>query len=95
MKKPIQKGDLCEVVAGLGREKSPNIGLRVTVVALQGEHSRHGRVWRCEGPGVKQLTDTGTYIEVGWADFPVSWLRKIEPPPAPPKQAESKKEVVA
>ena len=67
MRKPIQKGDLCEVVAGLGREKSPNIGLRVKVVALQGEHSRHGRVW----------------------------LRKIEPPPAPPKQAESKKEVVA
>ena len=79
MSTPIQSGDLCEVIGGLGREKSPNIGLTVRVVSLQGEHSQHGRIWRCEGPGVQQLTDAGTYTMTGAADFAAVWLRKIEP----------------
>jgi hypothetical protein len=79
MATPIQSGDLCEVVAGLGRDKSPNLGLTVRVVSLRGEHSQHGRIWRCEGPGVHQLTDAGTYVVTGMADFAQSWLRKIEP----------------
>lgn len=79
MSAPIQSGDRCEVIGGLGREKSPNIGLTVRVVSLQGEHSHLGRIWRCEGPGVKQLTDAGTYTLTGVADFAAAWLRKIEP----------------
>lgn len=79
---PIKAGDTCQVVAGLGQQKSPNIGLTVKVVALSGEHSRLGRVWRCEGAHIKQLTDSGAYVEVGWADFPTSWLSKLPPPPA-------------
>lgn len=79
MKSPIQAGDICEVVGGLGRSKSPNIGKRVVVERLQGEHSNLGRVWRCRGDGIQQLTDAGTYQTTGWADFPVPWLRKVEP----------------
>lgn len=76
---PIQAGDIAEVIQGLGRSKSPNIGKRVSVVSLQGEHSQFGRIWRCTGDGVQQLTDAGTYVTTGWADFPVSWLRKVWP----------------
>lgn len=85
MRELIKAGDLCEVIGGMGRDKSPNIGQQVTVVSLQGEHSQHGRIWRCTGPNIQQLTDGGTYIVTGWADFAVSWLRKIKPPPAPAK----------
>lgn len=80
MKEPIKAGDLCEVIGGQGQIKSPNIGLQVTVASFQGEHSRLGRIWRCQGPGVQQLTDAGTYVVTGWADFAQTWLRKIEPP---------------
>jgi hypothetical protein len=80
---PLKAGDRCEVVGGLGRGKSPNVGLRVTVASFQGEHSQLGRIWRCTGDGVQQLTDGGTYAVTGWADFAQSWLRKL-PPAAPP-----------
>lgn len=76
---PIKAGDLCEVISGLGRHKSPNLGLFVKAISTVGDHSLYGRVWRCEGPHVQQLTDTGTYQVTGWADFPVTWLRKIKP----------------
>lgn len=79
MTAPIQSGDRCEVIGGLGRSKSPNIGLTVRVVSFQGEHTQLGRIWRCEGPGVQQLTDAGTYTVTGVADFAAAWLRKIEP----------------
>ncbi len=75
----ISSGDTCIVVQGLGRQKSPNLGAIVKVVSLQGEHSQHGRIWRCEGPSVHQLSDSGTYTKTGWADFPTSWLQKIDP----------------
>ena len=84
MTRPIKAGDLCEVVGGLGQRKSPNLGLRVTVVCFQGEHSRFGRIWRCAGDGVQQLTDAGTYAVTGVADFAQDWLRLIEPPTLPP-----------
>lgn len=80
MSEPIKAGDLAEVIGGLGGKISPNLGLTVKVLSAQGEHSQLGRIWRCEGPGVKQLHDSGQYIEMGWADFPAAWLRKIEPP---------------
>jgi hypothetical protein len=81
MSEPLKSGDRAEVIGGLGRGKSPNLGKQVHVVRMSGEHSQHGRVWRCRGAGIMQLSDAGTYIETGWADFPAVWLRKIEPPP--------------
>ena len=84
--RPLQAGDVCEVVGGLGRCASPNLGLRVTikhrVFGTHGaDHTQLGPVYRCEGKGVVQLTDAGTYTETGWADFAGAWLRRIEPPP--------------
>lgn len=69
------------MVSGMAREKSPNIGLVVTASLCMGDHSQHGRVWRCFGEGVKQFTDGGEYVVTNEADFPVAWLQKIEPPP--------------
>lgn len=91
MKKPVQAGDSCLVIAGLGQHKSPNLGLTVKVTAARGEHSRFGRVWRCEGEGVQQLHDNGAYITTGWADFPVDWLQKIEPDNVDPTAQEIEK----
>lgn len=95
MSEPIKAGDLAEVVGGLGRGKSPNLGLRVKVLSLQGEHSQHGRIWRCEGAGVKQMSDAGQYIDTGFADFASSWLRKIQPPRGPDQAATKNREVTA
>lgn len=78
---PIQSGDDAIVVGGLARHKSPNLGLRVRVASLQGEHSQHGRIWRCTGAGVKQLQDNGEYVVTGEADFATDWLQKIPPTP--------------
>ena len=80
MSTPVQAGDTCRVISGLGRHKSPNLGLTVRVVSLQGEHSQHGRIWHCVGSDVRQLQDNGQYQVTGAADFSVHWLRKIEPP---------------
>ena len=79
MIEPIKSGDRCLVVGGLTRLKSPNVGLTVSVRELRGDHSRLGRVWRCDGKGVCQMNDTGEFIVTGWADFPEAWLQKIPP----------------
>lgn len=80
MSEPLKAGDLAEVVNGLGRGKSPNIGKFVTVGKFMGESYYYGAIRHCTGPGVMQLDDGGGYVVTGEADFPVSWLRKIEPP---------------
>lgn len=95
MKEPIKAGDTCEVIGGMGRGKSPNLGLRVKALSMQGEHSQFGRVWRCEGKGVKQLSDAGGYLETGWADFPSDWLKKIEPDAPPPEAVKTSEELTA
>lgn len=82
MSTSIQAGDTAVVITGLGRHKSPNIGLSVKVASLQGNHSKFGVVWRCTGAGIKQLSDSGTYEVTGWADFPATWLKKVDPKPA-------------
>lgn len=86
MNEPLKNGDLCEVIGGLGRSKSPNLGKHVTVGmrifgAHGADHSQFGKVHRCSGDGIVQLSDTGGYIVTGWADFPDAWLRKLKPPP--------------
>ena len=92
MKEPIKAGDNCEVIQGLGRGKSPNIGKIVKVLSHQGEHSVHGRIWRCEGDLVI-FDDMGAFIKSNWADFPQAWLRKIEPDTPEGKSIEEKKEL--
>lgn len=79
----IGSGDICQVVGGQGQGKSPNLGLTVKVVSQQGEHSRLGRIVRCEGAGVRQLHDSGEYVVTGWADFAATWLRKAQPVECP------------
>jgi hypothetical protein len=85
MSEPLKAGDLAEVINALGRGKSPNIGLRVKVLSLQGEHSQYGRVWRCENPDLVQYDDMGGYVKKGWADIPGVWLKKINPDVPPPE----------
>ena len=91
MKALIQSGDQCLVISGLGRHKSPNLGLTVMAQYFLGEHSQHGRMWRCGGDGIQQLTDAGTYVTTPTADFASAWLQKIEPPELPAEN--SKKEL--
>lgn len=80
MSEPIKAGDLAEVIDGLQGKDSPNIGLIVRVLRYAGEHSKHGRIWRCEAE-YAVLGQTGVNVPVGAADFAQAWLRKIEPPP--------------
>ncbi len=96
MNEPIKAGDLAEVIDGLEGKASPNLGLVVRVLSYMGDHSKHGRIWRCEAeyavlgqPGGK-IDSEGTFlpgsgITPGIADFAQYWLRKINPPV--PKEA--------
>ncbi|APW37631.1 hypothetical protein RD110_10880 [Rhodoferax koreense] len=81
MNEPIKSGDRCLVIAGSLGDKGPNIGKTVLVTSLMGEHSQHGRIWRCVAPNL--VTDCGV-IGVA-ADFAASWLQKL--PPAPQDMA--------
>lgn len=79
MTSPIKAGDLCEVISGMEGSQSPNIGLIVQVLAYRGDHSQHGRIWRCEAQ-YAVLGQPGRDVPPGAADFAQNWLRKIEPP---------------
>lgn len=79
MSEPIKANDLCEVIDGLQGKDSPNLGLIVRVKSFVGEHSKHGRIWRCEAE-YAVLGQEGRDVPPGVADFAQSWLRKIEPP---------------
>lgn len=84
--KPIEAGDLCEVIDGLKGKDSPNLGLVVKVLSFVGEHSKFGRIWRCDAEYATR-GQQGVDVPGGIADFAQSWLRKIEPP-APPLKVE-------
>jgi hypothetical protein len=90
MMEPIKSGDLCEVIAGALGSVGPNVGKRVTVGTLRGEHSTFGRIWRCHGQGI--VTEFGALGTE--ADFAQSWLRKL-PPTAPHAANDEKREEVA
>lgn len=94
MSEPIKAGDLCRVVDGMLGQDSPNIGLIVTVVAFVGEHSKHGRIWRCSAEYAER-GQPGVGAPPGHTDFAQSWLKKIEPPPPPPKAIQKDREVTA
>lgn len=96
MNEPLKAGDPCIVIGGQGRQKSPNLNLKVTikhrVYGAHGmDHAKFGPIYRCEGEGVCQLTDSGTYQVTGWADFAGIWLKKI--PPATLPAAEQAKDL--
>ncbi|MBA4110616.1 MAG: hypothetical protein C0487_13605 [Leptothrix sp. (in: Bacteria)] len=74
--KPIQAGDHAEIIEGALGTKGPNVGKKVRVVCLRGEHSEHSRIWKVEGEGlISEYGAMGTTV-----DCAQSWLRKIEPP---------------
>lgn len=75
MSEPIKSGDRCEVIAGALGTSDPNVGKRVVVRSLRGEHSVFGRIWQCEGPGL--ITEFGAVGTI--CDFAQSWLRKLPP----------------
>lgn len=85
MSEPINAGDRCEVVWGLQGENSPNLGLIVIARQYVGDHSQHGRVWRCEAEyaeiGQPGHDVPGRLPIRGMADFAQAWLRKLPPPP--------------
>lgn len=81
MKKPIQAGDLAEVISGMLGEKSPNKGLIVKVISRVYECPQLGVVWRCEAEYATQhdTNDLKYYAKLGihgrnyiygaWTDF--------------------------
>lgn len=94
MSKPIQAGDMCKVVSGLQGDQSPNIGLVVVVVSLVGDHSKHGRIWRCQAEYAERGQLGTDIVPGGMADFAQSWLKKIEPDPIADKRVVEKEETV-
>ena len=93
MKEPIKAGDLAEVIDGLQGRASPNLGLIVRVKTCVGEHSQHGRIWRCEAE-YAVIGQPGVDVPTGAADFAQAWLRKIEPPPEPAKTQAKRLETI-
>ena len=87
MIRPISAGDLCEVIDGVWKQKSPNIGKHVTVLKRMGEHTKLGNIWLCEGKDLVLMEDLGG-ANHKTAEFAQSWLRRIEPDPLPPKVIE-------
>lgn len=81
--RPISKGDVCLIVDGVLKQKSPNVGKTVTVQSMQGNHSTLGVVWRCTGPDLTSYNDMKP--PDGAVDVPAIWLKRIDPPPAPSK----------
>jgi len=76
MTRPIQSGDEAEIIAGVLGNTGPNIGKRVAVGPLRGEHSQYVRIWRVHGEGlITEYGVVGTEL-----DCAQSCLRKIEPP---------------
>lgn len=79
---PIKAGDLAHVV-----KEGPNHGLVVRVLRYVGDHSQHGRIWRCEAE-FAELAQPGVDVPPGTADFAQAWLRKIPGPSAKTKEKE-------
>ena len=69
----IQAGVQAEIIGGV-LEPSPNLGKRVTVLQLRGEHSQHGRIWRVRGENL--VTEYGAVGDE--IDCAQQWLRRID-----------------
>ena len=70
----IYCGVLCRVVGGTD---GLNVGKIVRVASYQGDHSRHGRIWRCTTESGPLVTEYGA-IGIA-ADFAQDWLALLEP----------------
>ena len=82
MSEPIKTGDRATIIAGALGDKGPNVGKRVTVGSLRGEHSQHGRIWRVHGEGlITEYGFAGTEV-----DCAAAWLRKDPPAPIRPSR---------
>ncbi|MES2973384.1 MAG: hypothetical protein V4757_07235 [Pseudomonadota bacterium] len=80
MTEPITSSDRCEVVDGLLGKNSPNIGLVVIARQYMGDHSRFGRMWRCETEhAVNGYLGMECDCPPGMQDFAQAWLRKLPP----------------
>lgn len=77
MKRPIQAGDLCEVINGLLGKDSPNLGLIVLVKQYVGDEKTLGRIWRCEAEFGERIQPRA-HIPIGLVDFAQDWLRRID-----------------
>ena len=94
MSEPIKSGDRAEVVDGLKGKDSPNLGLIVKVRSLVGEHSKFGRIWRCDAEYAER-GQAGVDVPGGMADFAQSWLRKLPPDSGPISEKLEGREVTA
>ena len=91
MSEPIKSGDHATIIAGALGDKGPNVGKRVRVGLFRGEHSKYGRIWRVHGNDLTtEYGATGSELDCAQA-----WLRKIEPPPAPPVNTTASNEATA
>lgn len=73
----IERGVICEVISGAnGPYDSPNVGKIVEVASLQGEHSEHGRIWRCISSRGDLVSEYGA-IGIA-ADFAQAWLKPMD-----------------
>ena len=95
MNEPIQAGDRCRVVDGLKGKDSPNLGLIVVVRSFAGEHSKLGRIWRCEAEYAERGQVGTDKVPGGTADFAQSWLKKLPPDAAPKSENAVTREVTA
>jgi len=77
----IYAGAVCLVVGGTD---GLNVGKKVRVASLQGEHSKLGRIWRCTAMDSQLVTEYGA-IGIS-ADFAQDWLQPIPPVTAKPQQ---------
>lgn len=94
MSEPIKAGDRCEVIDGLKGRESPNIGLIVRVLSYAGDHSKFGRIWRCEAE-YAEIGQAGVNVPPGQADFAQSWLKKLPPDTKPPESVTTKEGIEA
>ena len=78
----IYAGALCRVIGGVD---GINIGKTVRVISLQGEHSKLGRIWRCQSEGDPLVTEYGAIGPV--ADFAQAWLDPLPPITSKPQLA--------
>ncbi len=91
MSEPIKSGDHAIIIEGAPGTTGPNVGKRVRVGLLQGEHSVYGRIWRVHGEGLTtEYGAAGTEL-----DCAQSWLKKIEPPAPPPVSTTTRDEITA
>lgn len=91
MTEPIKSGDHAIIIEGALGTTGPNIGKRVRVGLLRGEHSQHGRIWRVHGEGLTtEYGATGNELDCAQA-----WLRKIQPPKGTDQSTSTRREITA